>query len=215
MSIARRYSAEGTHPALRAATMAAPFPRIAAALTTPSSVETKAVGYPRVSTPMIESLVPLPGPQRRPAVVRPATPPAASIGSEGMGWMLSPRRGTPGMSGMVNVSFAAMAFHIMISPLTIDLNESLMLSHMPIAFSLMADGRLEKNSTMALNLSRMPVHTPSAVFTRPRQPAAIPSQTRCRKGHAVLVNQSTTAEAASLMPFQAASTMRRNVSECL
>ena len=81
------------------ATKAAPPLAMALAVTTPSLLDTSAVGMPLASTPRMESEVPEPGPQNTPLRVRPAmplltTPPVRRF------WRVSPqdlRVDTPGM----------------------------------------------------------------------------------------------------------------------
>ena len=90
----------GTPPVLLShATKAAPPLAMALAVTTPSLLDTSAVGMPLASTPRMESEVPEPGPQNTPLRVRPAmplltTPPVRRF------WRVSPqdlRVDTPGM----------------------------------------------------------------------------------------------------------------------
>ena len=61
----------------------------------------------------------------------------------------------------------------------------------------------------------MPFHTPEKNPPTAAAPADMPSQTAWKIGTTVVWNQFTTAEAASLMPFHAALTMFRKVSDLL
>ncbi|SKT58872.1 Uncharacterised protein [Mycobacteroides abscessus subsp. abscessus] len=109
---------------------------------------------------------------------------------------------------------SATAFHLSPIQLSTVTRPFLSPSHMPLAALVIALGMPLTKSTMAVNFSLTPVQTSPALVTSQLQPSPMPSHTLLSIGQAVSMNHLTTASAAILMAFHAASTMARNRSEC-